>query len=88
MIDNKLYIIEGLGNSNDINTIYDVIKYPIIGVGIIGLGYYIGEMSRGNSLLVDLVSRFDKSSGYKVATLKHYEVTPKNQTNIRETFLI
>ena len=65
----NMMIDKGVINSH---YIYSALKYPIIGLGMVGLSYYASGTLNSNSLLVDLVSKFDRSSGYEIATLKHY----------------
>ena len=42
--------------------IYNIVKYPMIGLGIAGLGYYVGGILYQHDLLIELVSKFDTSS--------------------------
>lgn len=67
--------------------IYNIVKYPIIGLGMVGLGYYASGILYQHDLLIELVSKFDKSSANKLTILKYYILT-KESLNISNNFMV
>ena len=67
--------------------IYDIAKYPVIGLGMLGLGYYASGILYEHDLLIELVSKFDKSNANKLTILKYYILT-KESLNISSNPMI
>jgi hypothetical protein len=67
--------------------IYNIVKYPMIGLGIAGLGYYVGGILYQHDLLIELVSKFDTNNAHKLTILKHY-ILAKDNLNISNNLLV
>ena len=82
---NEVSVYEEVVNNS--HYIYNIVKYPIIGLGMAGLGYYASGILYQHDLLIELVSKFDKSNAHKLTILKHYILT-KESLNISSNPLI
>lgn len=67
--------------------IYNIAKYPMIGLGLIGVGYYVSGVLYQHDLLIELVSKFDTNNAHKLTILKHY-ILAKDSLNISNNLMV